>query len=58
MKPWRKLIFWLGVAAFLACMAWTILSGSKRKISEDDVKAQWATNTNQIELQWHSTNGQ
>jgi hypothetical protein len=59
MKNWRKIVFWLSLAAFLACMAWTILSGlgSKRKISEDDVKAQWATNTNDA-MQWHSTNGQ
>jgi hypothetical protein len=24
-KNWRKIVFWFGIAAFLACMAWTIM---------------------------------
>jgi len=25
MKDWRKIVFWLGIVAFLAFMAWAIL---------------------------------
>jgi len=28
-QNWRKTVFWLGITAFLVCMAWTILSGCR-----------------------------